>query len=67
MIPQFSYAELRLIKEALAMAASRKESMGRARPRSARKHDAKAEEMRRLHRKVCAIRTPAPALIADTS
>ncbi len=61
----FTRSELQLLKEALAMAASRKESLARANPRAARKHDDKARDMRRLRVKICAVRTPMPPLLAD--
>lgn len=53
----FTVSELELLIEALAARASRLESYGRAKPRSAASNDRKAEAMRKLRERILAHRS----------
>jgi len=52
----FSVDQIELMLEALERAASRHESMARFRPGVARRHDQKAEAMRKLHTQLLKIK-----------
>lgn len=57
---QLSAGDLALLKEALAMAAARKEAQARF-VRFGRHHDERAAAMRRLRGRLCAVRAGLPA------